>query len=196
MTGAQRKNRKLNWLVVLAVFGAIGGMVWMALPDAPITIHKGARSTAFMLPDLEGAMHALPKGEVVLLNFWATWCPPCRREIPSMATLYSQYESKGLKIIAVSVDQRRNDLLRFMREYPMPFQVLHDADGTVSHSYGVYRYPESFLVDRNGIVQLHLVGAKDWMSAPILQTIDRMLAAPASEALGEQRGNHAADQQG
>jgi len=193
-TGTQNRGRKLNWLLVLIIFGAIGGMVWAALPDAPISITQGAQSSDFILPDIQGAMHSLPKGEVVLLNFWATWCPPCRREIPSMATLYQQYASRGLKIIAISVDQRRADLLSFMQEYPMPFQVLHDADGSVSHNYGVYRYPESFLVDRNGIVQMHLVGAKDWMSAPILQTIDSMLAEPVGEAREGKSGDNAAKQ--
>jgi len=111
-----------------------------------------------------------------------------------MATLYDKYASRGLKIIAVSVDQRRTDLLGFMKEYPMPFQVLHDADGSVSHSYGVYRYPESFLVDRNGIVQLHLVGAKNWMSQPILRTIEKMLGETAKSEGGINDGGNKAAQ--
>jgi len=126
----------------------------------------------------------------VLLNFWATWCPPCRREIPSMASLYGKYASRGLKVIAVSVDQRRNDLLSFIKEYPMPFQVLHDADGSVSHSYGVYRYPESFLLDRNGTVLQHIVGATNWMSEPMLRTIDAILAEPVGNADGEKGGDN------
>jgi len=187
-------KRGLNWLLVLVIFTGIGVLVWMALPPAPVTVSRGDQSTDFTLPDLQGVMHSLPKGEVVLLNFWATWCPPCRREIPSMASLYNKYASRGLNIIAVSIDKRRNDLISFMKEYPIPFQVLHDADGSVSHSYGVYRYPESFLLDRHGTVLQHVVGATNWMSEPMLHTIDSMLAKPAGEARGEKGGSDTAKQ--
>jgi len=183
-------RRGLNWLLVLAVFTGIGALVWAALPPAPVTVSRGDQSADFSLPDLQGVMHSLPKGEVVLLNFWATWCPPCRREIPSMASLYGKYASRGLKVIAVSVDQRRQDLLNFMQEYPMPFQVLHDADGSVSHSYGVYRYPESFLLDRHGVVLRHVVGATNWMSESMLRAIDAMLAESAGRTDGENGGDH------
>lgn len=187
-------KRGVSWLLVMLIFTAIGALIWTALPPAPVTVNRGDQSTDFSLPDLQGVMHSLPKGEVVLLNFWATWCPPCRREIPSMATLYGKYAARGLKVIAVSVDQRRNDLLSFMKEYPMPFQVLHDSNGAVSHSYGVYRYPESFLLDRHGTVLRHIVGATNWMAEPMLRTIDKMLAEPVGEASGEKGGNDSARQ--
>jgi len=187
-------KRGLNWLLILVIFFAVGSMVWKALPEAPVSVNQGDQSTDFSLPDLQGAMHSLPRGEVVLLNFWATWCPPCRKEIPSMASLYDTYASRGLKVIAVSVDQRRAALLGFMKEYPMPFQVLHDADGAVSRSYGVYRYPESFLVDRNGKILMHVIGAKNWMLEPVLRTIEKILGQPDSEARGVNRGDNKAKQ--
>lgn len=166
--------------MILAVFTGIGGAVWFALPDAPASVNPGDIMTEFSLPDVDGTMHSLPKGEVVLLNFWATWCPPCRKEIPSMAVLHDKYAAQGLKVIAVSVDKERRNLKAFMREYSLPFQVLHDADSTVAHGYGVFRYPESFLIDRNGKVLFHLIGAKDWMSESITQTIEGMLKQPKS----------------
>ena len=187
-------KRGLRWLLVLAIFMVVGALVWTTLPKAPVTVHQGDQSSDFTLPDLHGVMHSLPKGEVVLLNFWATWCPPCRREIPSMASLYNKYASRGLKIIAISVDQRRSDLVSFLGEYPMPFQVLHDADGSVSHSYGVFRYPESFLLDRHGKVLRHVVGATNWMSQPVIRSIGKMLDEPAIEAHGVNRGDSTAKQ--
>jgi len=183
-----------NWLLVLGVFSLIGTGIWLALPEAPASVNPGDQRTDFSLPDVQGVMHALPRGEVLLLNFWATWCPPCRREIPSMAALHDKYAPHGLKIIAVSVDQNREDLISFMQEYRMPFQVLHDADSAVTRSYGVFRFPESFLIDRDGKVLKHLVGAVDWMSEPMTRTIDEMLAKPATEKPGVQGGDDKAEQ--
>ncbi len=178
--GNSEKNMASRWLVVLGLIVGIGAAVWLTLPEAPGRMDKGAQTTDFSLPDLKGTLHSLPKGEVVLLNFWATWCPPCRKEIPSMAELHDKYASKGLKIIAISVDKRSDDLAKFVAEYRMPFQVLHDADGAVARRYGVFRYPESFLVDRNGKVLHHLVGAVEWMSTPVTKTIESMLNTTAS----------------
>lgn len=95
-----------------------------------------------------------------------------------MAALYRKYEKLGLKVVAVSVDRNRDDLTGFVREYQMPFLVLHDADSEISHQYGVFRYPESFLIDRDGTVRSHLIGAVDWMSPPVLKLVEGMLNEP------------------
>jgi len=178
-------NRETNmasrWFIILALIAAIGTAVWMTLPEAPGSMSKGAFAADFQLPDLEKELQSLPKGEVILLNFWATWCPPCRQEIPSMAALHDKYAPDGLKIIAISVDKRSSDLAKFVDEYRMPFQVLHDADGAVARQYGVFRYPESFLIGRDGKILHHLVGAMEWMSAPVTKTIESMLSAPAAD---------------
>ncbi len=173
-------NMASRWLMILALIAGIGVAVWMTLPDAPGSMNKGATATDFQLPDLKKELHSLPKGEVILLNFWATWCPPCRQEIPSMAALHDKYAADGLKIIAISVDKRSSDLANFVEEYRMPFQVLHDADGAVARQYGVFRYPESFLIDRDGQVLHHLVGAMEWMSPSVTKTIESMLSSPAT----------------
>jgi len=167
-----------RWALALSAIGGIAAALWVALPEAPASIRQGDSAKAFALPDINGVVTPLPKGEVVLLNFWATWCPPCREEIPSMAALYRKYEKLGLKVVAVSVDRNRDDLTGFVREYQMPFLVLHDADSEISHQYGVFRYPESFLIDRDGTVRSHLIGAVDWMSPPVLKLVEGMLNEP------------------
>lgn len=169
---------KKRWLTMLGILAAIATVVWYSLPESPANIGKGKQAAAFELPDLAGKMQSLPAGEVVLLNFWATWCPPCRKEMPSMVELHDKLAGRGLKIVAVSVDRDRNDLEGFVREYRLPFQVLHDADADVSRRYGVFRYPETFLIDRQGQVRHHLIGAVDWISEPVLQTIEGMLDEP------------------
>lgn len=164
-----------RWLTVVGIILLVGLGAWLGLPEAKRTLSEDGKALAFSLPDLQGKSHGLPEGEVVLLNFWATWCPPCRKEMPSMAALHRKYADQGLKIVAVSVDRDANDLAAFVREYKLPFEVLHDAESAVSHSYGVFRYPETFLIDRQGNVRYHLVGAVEWMSASIIKGIEGLL---------------------
>jgi len=186
------KPRAAGWLLVVFILAGIGAAIWVALPEAPASVKVGDAFKVFSLPDVQGKIHQPQRGDVMLLNFWATWCPPCRSEIPSMAALHDQYAGRGLKIVAVSVDRDLGSLDAFKQEYRMPFLVLHDAESTVSRQYGVFRYPESFLIDRDGNVVEHLIGAVEWMSAPITNTIETLLSTPATRASGsEHRGNGA-----
>jgi len=164
-----------RWLSMGALLAVIGVATWYALPSAQSKVAEGRTAPVFSLPDLDGHLKQLPKGQVVLLNFWATWCPPCRQEMPSMVTLYNKMKSQGLKVVAVSVDQDSSELASFVREYSLPFEVLHDKSNAVSQRYGVYRYPESFLIDRQGRVRYHLVGSVEWMSPKVVNTIKNML---------------------
>lgn len=166
-----------RWLVAFAVLAGIGAAAWYGLPGTQPRPEPGQTAPDFRLPDLAGRIHGLPKdGSVVLLNFWATWCPPCRKELPSMAALHRRLAGEGLKIIAVSVDRDASSLTGFVRENRLPFMVLHDADSKVSHQYGVFRYPETFLIDRQGRIRRHVIGALDWMSPGIFRQIKGMLA--------------------
>ncbi|MDX8395976.1 MAG: TlpA disulfide reductase family protein [Mariprofundaceae bacterium] len=165
----------MRWAIALSVVIMLGLGAWFALPDANPRVDRVGVASAFSLPDLAGKLQGLPKGDVVLLNFWATWCPPCRKEMPSMAKLHRKYADQGLNIIAVSVDRDRDDLSTFVREYNLPFTVLHDAESKVSHEYAVFRYPETFLIDRQGNIREHLVGAIEWMNPLILNKIEILL---------------------
>jgi DsbE subfamily thiol:disulfide oxidoreductase len=184
---------KYRWLIALIILGAAGGGLWLSLPDAPASVREGDSPAAISLPDLQGNMQSLPKGDVILLNFWATWCPPCRKEMPSMVELYRKLSPQGLKVIAISVDKNRDDLLSFVEEYSLPFQILHDADSVAARKFGVFRFPESFLIDRKGTVVHHLVGAVDWMSEPMLQVLTQMLEKPDSGGDREVRGVRSED---
>ena len=164
-----------RWLFMGTLAVVIAGVAWFGLPEAKKKVTVGDTALEFSLPDLQGKVQTLPKGDVILLNFWATWCPPCRQEMPSMVALSKKYAAKGLKVVAVSVDRDAKALKDFVLEYKLPFLVLHDVDSAVAESYGVYRYPETFLIDREGHVQAHLVGAIEWMSAPMQKNIEDLL---------------------
>ncbi|MDX8397289.1 MAG: TlpA disulfide reductase family protein [Mariprofundaceae bacterium] len=161
--------------MMFGLLALLMGLAFFALPEGQKKIDKGDQALPFQLPDLAGKQYGLPQGEVILLNFWATWCPPCRQEMPSMIALSEKYQDQGLKLVAVSVDRDKAALEKFVSEYQLPFLVLHDADSSVAASYGVFRYPETFLIDKQGRVQAHLMGAIDWMSDEMQKNIHDLL---------------------
>ena len=167
-------------LIVVAVFSLTSLM-----PPGVKPVQLGDAAKPFTLPNLKGELHGLPEGKVVLLNFWATWCPPCRKEVPSMVDLYKKLEAKGFEIVAVSVDKRAEDVSRFVEEQKMNFTVLHDADSKISQQYGVFRYPETFIIDRDGIVRQHLNGAVEWGEPEFYDYIVKLLEQPVTVKVPE-----------
>jgi len=128
----------------------------------------------FTLTDMAGNEVSLAqfKGKVVVLNFWATWCPPCREEMPSMEQLYRDYGAKGLVMLAINVDKIGHEAVaKFLKKTPYSFDILIDKEGTVSNLYGVFRYPESFIIDRNGVIVEKIIGGRDWLSGPLFEKI-------------------------
>ena len=97
------------------------------------------------------------RGKVVLLDFWASWCVPCRRSFPWMTDMQQKYADEGLVIVAVNLDNDVNDAESFLRQYPPGFQVAHDTDKSLARKYEVVAMPSSFLIGRDGeIVERHL----------------------------------------
>jgi len=171
-----------RWMIVLGLLTLSIGGLWLAMPEPQKAIREGDPAASFTLPDLNGRAQSLPQGKVILLNFWATWCPPCRQEMPSMAELQRKYSNRNFEVVAVSVDRDPAALAGFVREYNLPFTVLNDATNEVSHAWGVFRYPETFLIDQNGVVRVHQVGAIDWMAPTVSGVIESLLAAPPQSA--------------
>ena len=138
----------------------------------------GAPAPDFQLIDLQGNWQALPdyRGKVVLLNFWATWCGPCRVEMPSMERVYQDLKDDGLAILAISSDPQGSIVTRpFVASQGLTFPILHDSDYRVSGSYGVRTLPMSFLIDRNGTLTQRVFGARDWNSAEARELIRGLL---------------------
>jgi thiol-disulfide isomerase/thioredoxin len=127
------------------------------------------------------------KGQVVMLNIWATWCAPCRIEMPSIELLHKTYGPKGLKIVAVSVDdpQTEPQIRDFVKQYGLTFQILHDTtgeDGDVSRAYQIEGYPETVIIGRDGLIRKELMGATDWNSPLNRGLVERLLAQKAGGA--------------
>ncbi|MBW6511053.1 MAG: TlpA family protein disulfide reductase [Desulfuromonadaceae bacterium] len=132
----------------------------------------GAEAPDFSLLSMSGEKVALRdyRGKAVVLNFWATWCPPCRAEMPSMEELSTLLVAEDFVMLAVNVERDgRNKVAAFLRDRPHSFPILLDEDGRVQRSYGVYRYPETFIIRRDGIIADKVIGAIDWSDAKIVE---------------------------
>ena len=121
------------------------------------------------------------RGQVVLINLWATWCAPCRVEMPAIESLHRAYAPKGLKVIAISADDPGTDaqIRDFVKQYGLTFEVLHDTggqEGKVSRDYQTSGYPETVIIGRDGIIRKKLLGAHNWNSAENRALIERLLA--------------------
>ncbi|MDA1305433.1 MAG: TlpA disulfide reductase family protein [Nitrospirae bacterium] len=138
----------------------------------------GAPAEEFKLIDLEGKWLSLAdyKGKVVLLNFWATWCGPCRVEMPSMEVLYQDLKEQGFEILAISSDHQGSIITRpFVQAKALTFPILHDADYRVSGTYGIRTLPMSYLIDRQGTLRHRVFGARDWNSLEARELIQELL---------------------
>jgi len=142
-------------------------------------ISEGEITPDFTLKDLKGMEVNLKefRGKVVLLNFWATWCPPCRKEIPSMVELYKRYKDKGVEIIGVNLDKiDRSGVEKFNSEYNINFPILLDPSGRVAALYGIVALPTTLLLDRKGKIRTRVTGGVDWITQENLQKIETLLA--------------------
>jgi cytochrome c biogenesis protein CcmG, thiol:disulfide interchange protein DsbE len=114
-------------------------------------------------------------GKVLLLNFWATWCPPCVEEIPSLNNLATQLGPKGLVILGVSVDQNEQLYKAFLQRSPLAYLTARDPAEKINLKYGTIQYPESYLIDRNGKVLEKFISNQVWDSPQMLQQINGLL---------------------
>lgn len=138
----------------------------------------GEPAPNFHLRDMKGQMVSLSdlRGKVVLLNFWATWCGPCRIEMPAMEQLYRTYPRKDFEILAVSTDPQGAAVTRpFQQEMGLTFPILHDAEYRIGLLYGARTLPMTFMVDRQGIVRQQIFGARDWAAPEAHQLIQVLL---------------------
>ena len=149
------------------------------LSTSASAVEVGARAPSFALPTAAGDMVSLERlrGKVVYVDFWASWCGPCRRSFPWMNDMRRRYESQGLSIVAINVDKKRADAVRFLSDTPAQFTVVYDAEGRTPTAYAVKGMPSSYLVDADGNVAAVEQGFRDEGRTALEQKI-RALVAP------------------
>jgi thiol-disulfide isomerase/thioredoxin len=118
------------------------------------------------LPDMQGKLHTLNeyKGNIVLLQFWATYCTPCRKEMPTMNSLIKKMQGKPFKIVSVNMAETREEVADFIQQVPVDFPILLDSDGSTVEKWKVFAAPANFILDKKGNIIFTLFGAIDWDS--------------------------------
>jgi peroxiredoxin len=150
-----------SWVIAAVVIGAALFAVILS-PDAPTPVIRGVPAPHFELARL-------------LVNFWATWCKPCEDEMPAMERLYRELGAEGFELLAISVDDSPAPVRAFRDRMGLSFPILMDSEQEVAELYQTFRYPESLLVDRDGIVIERYIGPRDWDARPYVERIQRLL---------------------
>jgi cytochrome c biogenesis protein CcmG/thiol:disulfide interchange protein DsbE len=114
------------------------------------------------------------KGQIVVLNFWATWCPPCVEEMPSLVEMQKRMKSKGVTVLAVSVDVDENAYKQFLKDHRVDLLTVRDPSQKSNNLYGTFKFPETYIIDRNGVMRRKFVGAVDWTSPDITEYLGRL----------------------
>jgi len=140
-------------------------------------LNQRTDSRDFTLPLLDGSSASLSsyKGKVVILNFWATWCPPCRSEMPSMETLYKRFKDQGLEILAVDIGENLNTVQQFIKTKNYTFPVMLDSKSQISGIYGIEAIPTTFIIDRDGKIIGRVTGSIHWDTAQVFSAFEALL---------------------
>lgn len=151
--------------LILVLAGCYSGSrptrIGTAAPD--FTVKDDARSVS---------LHDL-KGKIVVLNFWATWCPPCVEEMPSLVSLQSKMKDQ-VTVLAVSVDVDEGAYKKFLKDHGVNLLTVRDPDQKSNTLYGTFKYPETYVIDRNGVVRRKFIGPVDWTSPDIVQYLSKL----------------------
>jgi cytochrome c biogenesis protein CcmG/thiol:disulfide interchange protein DsbE len=153
-------------LILLALCGCYSGSrpprIGTAAPD--FTVKDSDRTVS--LSQL--------KGQIVVLNFWATWCAPCVEEVPSLVQMQQRMKPKGVTVLAVSIDVDEGNYRRFVRDHGVNLLTVRDPDQKSNSLYGTSKFPETYIIDRNGVMRRKFIGAVDWTEPEIIDYLGKL----------------------
>lgn len=173
-------DTRRQWTLVGAIVVVLGAGVTLAarLRDQIVFVEPGSKAPQFeattLTTDSVVTLDAY-RGKVVLLNIWATWCAPCRQEMPSMERLHKKLEGTDFRVVAVSVRDNADAVKEFVQDVGITFDILFDPDGQTERRYQTTGVPESFVIDRRGIIMKREIGAREWDSPEHEAMIRRLL---------------------
>ena len=177
-----------QWIAVGVVVAVLGGGLFAGVTlfaDDLFPVRVGSAAPAFRAKDLHsGVTRTLAdyRGQVVLLNVWATWCEPCKVEMPSMEELYRLYGPRGVHVVAVSIDDYvgEDSIRAYAKGLGLTFEILHDPSHAIERAYQTTGYPESFVIDRDGTIRKKWISATNWNSAANHALFDELLGTPSA----------------
>ena len=173
-------SRIARWSLAIALLAAAGWIVATGERAAP-PVEDGAPAPEFRVARLGGGEISLAelRGNVVLVNFWATWCAPCEQEMPAIQRLYARLAPRGFELVAISVDDSAEPVAEFRDRLGLTFPIGLDPEKEAAQRYQSLRFPESFLIDREGVLVARYIGERDWDAPEYAGRIARLLNAPA-----------------
>ena len=169
---------KTNALKILVLLLILGGAATLALRlRQPRPVDVGERAPDFTLPALTpGSLSLHDFGrQVVVLNFWATWCPPCVEETPGLEKFAEQMRAQGVTVLGVSVDQDTAALQTFAEQQRLSFPIGRDPDRSIANRYGTFQFPETYIIDQDGRVAEKLIGPVDWQDPRIITFVQELV---------------------
>ncbi len=176
-----------QWVFVLVIVGLLGGalIAGMVLAPALKPVSVESKAPDFVAVDVvtrDTVRMERYRGDVVLLNIWATWCGPCVAEMPSMQRLHDELGPHGLKVVAVSVDHADSEeVQRWIEERGLTFDILHDRSAEIERIYNTTGVPESFVIDREGVIVKKVIGAAAWDHPTQVALMRRLLGNDGQE---------------
>jgi thiol-disulfide isomerase/thioredoxin len=177
------RRRALSWLGGAGLLALSAGRSAQAADPvqdhAMAVVHPARLAPAFSLQDINGKTHTLAeyRGKVVLVNFWATWCPPCRQEMPSIEKLYLSMKGRPFEVLALDQGESVSQVFAYMGQLdPSPtFPVLLDAKSEAAHAFGVMGIPTTYLIDKQGFIVRQAVGGRDYTNPEIRRVIEALM---------------------
>ncbi len=175
-----------QWMIVAGVVAALAIGLFVAVrsfgadlfPVAP-----GSKAPEFQAATMVAGAPATKnitdyRGQVVLLNMWATWCGPCKQEMPGIQALHQTLGPKGLRVVAISVDDPgfEEQIRAFVAEHKLTFEILHEGSGKIERDYQTSGIPETFLIGKDGVIRKRVIGAAQWDSEANIKLIQGLLA--------------------
>jgi len=186
----QPEKKRLNYRAVVLVLLVVAVLVTVFalkqnnpyLQYSPLRVKHPAPN--FTLPGLNGKMINLSdyRGKVVLVNVWATWCPPCVDEMPSMEKLYQALKDENFEILAVSIDALGEKVVApFMKKYNLSFPALIDPDGSIKTLYQTTGVPESFIINQEGVLVEKIIGPRNWSAPEVVRYFRDLIMQPRTQ---------------
>ncbi|MBL7002628.1 MAG: TlpA family protein disulfide reductase [Gammaproteobacteria bacterium] len=167
--------KKIHLALIFVVFTMLSVNAWSA--TGQLKPYKGhLKAPQFSLKDINGKTHSLSdyKGNVVLLQFWATYCAPCRKEMPTMNRLIKKMEGKAFKILTVNMAEDEASVKQFLSEVKVDFPVLMDVDGALLSEWKVFAAPANFIIDKKGNILYTLYGGIEWDNEQMVENMKKL----------------------
>jgi cytochrome c biogenesis protein CcmG, thiol:disulfide interchange protein DsbE len=166
---------RIRSVVFIVVVSAIAAVLLYSQAD-PVGVKEGERAPEFAVRDGARELRLSDlRGDVVFLNFWASWCAPCVEEMPDMELIHRAFRDRKFRMIAVSADAEKRTVTDFLEQQGLTLPAYVDAKRKISEKYGVFAFPETFIIDATGRVVKHYIGPRRWARPEEMRSLDSMI---------------------